>query len=120
MVEERAGGHPPAVRTELAALLKRVTAGAVEQGAVFASLCSQTLEGRPLSASLLVSVTPDQGGGEPDLDALAARLRSPRDGTPVLLSVEELAAGPALRLQRRVTAEPAGGQQELGNWATTL
>lgn len=113
LVAQRAGdgSEQAEVRAQLVGLLRRATSDAVARGAVFASLLSDVIGGRPVAASLIVSVaadTEDAGGG--DLQALVERLRrSPgSDGELAQVGVVELPAAPAVRLRRRTATEPEG------------
>jgi hypothetical protein len=123
-VEERAGRSPDRaqIRRELQGWLEQATADARSQGAVFASLLSDTVEGRPVAASLIASLArdgPGRGDDRSRVEALAARLArigGPLAGVPT--GIRELPAGWAVRARRRTTIESfafAGHPAEVEN-----
>lgn len=117
LVEERAGDAPEQaeVRAQMARLLRRASTDAARQGAVFASLLSDVVEGRPVAASLLVSLKADSAdAASGDLKALAERLRRPTGSNqgPAEVGVVELPAASAVRVRRRTATEPEGAGGE--------
>src|SRR4051812_26590981 len=61
LVEDRVGGGPEQAenRRELVGMLRKATADAREQQAIFASILSDVIEGRPVAASVIVSLAGD-------------------------------------------------------------
>lgn len=116
LVRLRAGDGPEQAeaRRQLADLLRRATTDAAAQGAVFASLLSDVIEGRPLAASLVVSVTPAPEEGDGNLQVLVERLRrsTGSEGGMARVEVVDLPAGAAVRLRRQMLAEADGAGAE--------
>lgn len=92
-------------RAELTVLLERTAADAEAKGAIFASIFSDVMEGRPVSATLIVTLLAGEEGEAaqalPDRAGLVAGLREvlADDAATELL---ELPAGPAVRARRRI------------------
>jgi hypothetical protein len=118
LLDERAaaGGIDvdPAQRAELAGLLERTAADAQAKGGIFASVFSDVFEGRPVSATLIVSLVAGEGGEpgeEVDRAGLAADLREVlADGAQS--EVVQLPAGPAVRTRGHIEVPvgPAGSR----------
>jgi hypothetical protein len=113
LVKERSGidrlqGGAP---RQVANMLHRAAREARTNGAVLASMYSEALEGRPVSASLIASVAPLQdarkGQEGPDLEALKQRLSRALGQNESLqeASVVELRAGRAIRMSKRTITE---------------
>ncbi|MDP8993092.1 MAG: hypothetical protein M3N31_08605 [Actinomycetota bacterium] len=81
---------------------------------MFASLLSDVIEGRPVAASLVVSVTPAPEEGDGNLQALVERLRrsTGSEGGMARVEVVDLPAGAAVRLRRQMLAEADGAGAE--------
>jgi hypothetical protein len=102
---------------ELATMLERAAGEAQSQGGVFAAVYSTVSEGRPVGASVVVSLIP----GRRPLDAslsgdprrvLAEGLRERYAGPDTDTSVVDLPPGPAARVRRRLRMEvPLGAGQ---------
>ena len=93
-------------------MLAQATAEATRRGAVFASLLSDVVDGRPVAASLLVSMAAGQHGGAiGHLDALADRLRAGVSDTgEAEVGVVDLPAGLAVRTRRRTVTRSESRQ----------
>jgi hypothetical protein len=114
MVEERTGAGPEeaARRVELRAVLERAAADAATQGAVYAALFSDVIEGRPVSGSLVVSLREGQGGAPPagmGPRVVVEGLRRVLEGQGTV-EVRELPIGPAVRVRKRVHGQIAPGE----------
>jgi hypothetical protein len=115
LVESRAagGGVGPAERAELVRLLESTAAAAEAQGAVYAALYSDVLEGRPVSASLVISIVEGRAGPPPPLGTDRAAVA---EGVSRLLAgagaveVRDLPGGPAVRVRKRIQAQVAPGE----------
>lgn len=122
LLAQRSRGRADALRAALAA----ATEDAIQQRAVFASLYSDTVEGKTMSASLVVSVVDAVGDGDGESDGDPAGLTGIRleiaedlvaefrtDGAAA--EVRTLEAGPAARVRRRQPVEtgpdPSSGRR---------
>jgi len=110
LVEERAGSHPETAesRRQLTQMLQTAAEDAIEQGAVYAAILSTVIAERPVSASLICTVTTSP---EPvEVDQVASELRRPHTSPSVPLEVEvvDLPVGRAVRTRgRRIGEMPA-------------
>ncbi|MEW6477239.1 MAG: hypothetical protein AB1679_33720 [Actinomycetota bacterium] len=95
---------------EMARLLEELASQAEAKQGVYAAFYSDVLEGRPVAASLIVSMVQAGGGPPPpgaDSLAVAQALRA-RFPPGHDVELRQLAAGPAVRARRRLEA-PLGG-----------
>src|SRR5258707_15773536 len=71
LVEERAGREPDQAenRRQLVRMMRKATADAREQDAIFASVLSDVIEGRPVAASVIVSLARDGSPAPGDVEA---------------------------------------------------
>jgi hypothetical protein len=115
LVEERSGSDPDQAdtRRQLVRTLRKATGDAREQDAIFASVLSDVIEGRPVAASVIVSLahdgSPAPGDVKARVTALGARLAQP--GGPIAgaaTTTKELRAGWSVRARRRMSVEPPG------------
>jgi hypothetical protein len=117
LVDARVGGgrERAADRKQLTAWLQSATAQARDNGSVFASMLSDTVEGVPVSASLFASLAANDRPvvpGQTDSDragGLAAYLTA--SGAPLegaMVRVVELPAGWAVRARRRTSVRLDG------------
>ena len=116
LVEDRVGGGAEQAenRREVVRMLRKATVDAREQEAIFASVLSDVIEGRPVAASVIVSLAKDGSPAPGDtatrVRALEVRLAEP--GGPIAgaaTATKELpGAGWSLRARRRVSIEPPG------------
>lgn len=105
LIRRRLGREPELqrLRDEVATELEAVAARAEAQGAVFASMFSDVIEGKSVAATLFAFVRPTQADSDGLRDALEASADVLRaDGEANEVSVVELPAGLALRHRRRV------------------
>lgn len=105
LIRRRLGREPELqrLRDEVAAELEAVAARADAQGAVFASMYSDVIEGKSVAATLFAFIRAARMEGDDVQGTLvrsAEALRSDSETSEV--SVIELPAGPALRHRRRV------------------
>jgi hypothetical protein len=118
VVEERGGADPEA----LTAMLEAAAGDAARQGGVFASLFSDAIGGKAVSASLVVSVA----DADPDIDsetdparaggirvAIAEDLAAEFGGNGADAQVRSLEAGPAARVRCRLPVEEVGRTTEV-------
>lgn len=108
-VEQHTGSGPSEEprRAELKAALERVAADAQGQGGVYAALLSDVIEGRPVAASLIVSLRTGSSASAPaglTRGLIAEGLRRVLDGHGTT-EVRELPVGPAVRVRKRVRAD---------------
>jgi hypothetical protein len=115
LVDERVGGGAEQAdnRRELVRILRKATVDAREQQAVFASVLSDVIEGRPVAGSVIVSLaadgTPAPGDAKARVEDLQVRLAQPGGAIAgAATETRELIAGWALRARRRMTVEPPG------------
>jgi hypothetical protein len=100
-------------RADLLSLLERTAADAEAAGAVYAAIYSDVLEGRPVSASLIISIVEGRGGPPPppgtDRAAVAESLGRvlAEAGT---VEVRDLPSGPAVRVRKRIQAQATAGE----------
>jgi hypothetical protein len=116
LVKERAEAFPEAARfgPELARSLEATVAAAQEQGGVFAAVFSTVSDGKPVGASVVVSLIPranpstETSVGDPRR-VLAEGFRERYAGPETDVAVVDLPPGPATRVRRRLRAEvPVG------------
>ena len=116
LVKERAEAFLPAAQfgPELAQALEATVAAAREQGGVFAAVFSTVSDGKPVGASVVVSLIPranasvEVPAGDPRR-TLADGLRERYAAPEADVAVVDLPPGPATRVRRRVRAEvPVG------------
>lgn len=116
LVAERAEASPETAHLgpELARMLEAATAEAQQRGGVFAAVYSTESEGRPVGASVVVSLVSAERKLEPPpvgdpRRVLAEGLRERYAGPDADTTVVELPCGPATRVRRRLRMEvPVG------------
>ena len=130
LVRRRLGREPEwaRLREEVLAELESVAARAEAQGAVFASMFSEVMEGHSVAATLFAFLRPAAVGDdvratlEESASALLAAASAGEEGDrpPSEVSVVDLPAGPALRHRRRVDARAFDRTVECDNVSYVL
>ena len=115
LVEERAGGGPGQAdnRRQLVRMLRKATVDAREQQAVFASILSDVIEGRPVAASVIVSLAKDgsPAPGDPQTRMRSLEVRLAQPGGPIAgaaTTTVQLRAGWSVRARRQMPVVPPG------------
>lgn len=128
LVRRRLGREPELarLREEVLEQLETVTARAEVQGAVFASMFSQVMEGKAVAATLFAFLRPAMVGDdlratlEESAEALRGGDENDDDGPALEVDVVELPAGLALRHRRRVVAPVSDRMVECDNVSYVL